>query len=75
MNFAIGLTEYFQSLGFDTTHWRKSLDGTQAVVHLDTVALLIDDAKVEIYRHDDDAFKEILTSDEWTEKEGEDINE
>ena len=68
MIFAIGITEYYNSLGFDTTHWRKSLDGTQAVVHYDTVQYLADESEVTVYRHDDEAFREVMMSAEWTEQ-------
>ena len=68
MNFAIGNTEYFNSLGFDTTHWRKSLDGTRSVVHYDTVQFLADESEITIYRHDDEAFREVMMSKEWTEQ-------
>lgn len=69
MIFAIGNTEMFNSLGFDTTHWRKSVDGTQSVVHYDTVQFLADKSEMTIYRHDDKAFKDVMMSEEWTEKE------
>lgn len=68
MNFAIGNTGYYNSLGFDTTHWRKSLDGTQSVVHYDTVHFLADESEITVYRHDDDAFREVMMSKEWTEQ-------
>ena len=68
MNFAIGNTEYYDSLGFDTTHWRKSLDGTQSVVHYDTVQFLADESEITLYRHDDEAFREVMMSKEWTEQ-------
>lgn len=68
MKFAIGNTEYFNSLGFDTTHWRKSLDGTQSVVHYDTVQFLADKSEITIYRHDDEAFGKVMMSKEWTEQ-------
>ena len=68
MNFAIGNTEYYDSLGFDTTHWRKALDGTQSVVHYDTVQFLADESEITIYRHDDDEFREVMMSKEWTEQ-------
>lgn len=71
MNFAIGNTEYYDSLGFDTTNWRKSLDGTLAVVHYDTIQFLADESEVTLYRHDDKAFKDVMMSEEWTEKEEE----
>ena len=72
MNFAIGNTEYFNSLGFDTTHWRKTLNGTQSVVHYDTVQFLADESEITIYRHDDEEFREVMLSEKWTEQVGED---
>ena len=68
MNFAIGNTEYYDSLGFDTTHCRKSLDGTQSVVHYDTIQFLADESQITLYRHDDDAFKDVMMSEEWSEQ-------
>lgn len=68
MNFAIGQTDYFNSLGFDTTHWRKSVDGTLSVVHYDTVQFLADESQITLYRHDDKAFKDVMMSAEWTEQ-------
>ena len=68
MNFAISNTEYYDSLGFDTTHWQKSLDGTQSVVHYDTVQYLADESEITLYRHDDEAFREVMMSEEWTEQ-------
>lgn len=73
MNFAIGNTEYFNTLGFDTTHWRKSLDGTQTVVHYDTVQFLADESEITLYRHDDESFREVMMSKEWTEQVEEDM--
>lgn len=72
MNFAIGNTEYYDSLGFDTTHWRKSLDGTQSVVHYDTVQFIADESEIMLYRHDDDTFKDVMMSKDWTEQVEED---
>ena len=69
MTFAIASTEYYKSLGFDTTHWRKSVDGTQAVVHYDTVEHVADVDKLTLYRHDDKSFRDVMQSDEWTEVE------
>lgn len=69
MTFAIGQTDYYNTLGFDTTHWRKSLDGTLAVVHYDTVEHVADVDKLTLYRHDDKAFKDVMQSNEWTEEE------
>lgn len=69
MTFAIASTEYYQSLGFNTDHWRKSVDDTLAVVHYDTVEHVADIDKLTLYRHDDKAFKDVMQSSEWTEDE------
>ena len=68
MNFAIGNTEYYDLLGFDTTHWRKSVDETKAVVHYNQVRFIADESKITVYRHDDEAFREVMMSKEWTEQ-------
>ena len=68
MNFAIGKTDYFNKIGFDTTNWRKSLDGTLSVVRYDTVQFLVDELQITLYRHDDKAFKDVMMSEEWTEQ-------
>ena len=68
MNFAIGNTEYYDSLGFDTSHWRKSVDGTRSVVHYDTVQFLADESEITIYRHDDKSFSDLMMSEEWTKQ-------
>ena len=69
MKFAIGSLEYFNSLGFNTEHWRKSVDGTLAMVHYDFAKVLCDDSQLEIYQHDSQEFEAILNSEAWTQQE------
>ena len=69
MRFCIGELEYFNSLGFDTEHWRKSVDGTKALVHASFALVVCDENKLDIYNHNSSELKEILNSEEWTHKE------
>lgn len=75
MLFAIGLASYFDSLGFDTTRWRKSLDGTKVLVHYDFAKVTCDDDKLEIYRHDSQEFLDIINGEEWVEPIEEELEE
>ena len=69
MKFAIGELEYFNSLGFNTEHWRKSVDGTKAMAHSEFVLALADKNQLEIYDIQGESFKTLLASPEWTKEE------
>ena len=69
MKFAIGDLEYFNSLGFNTEHWRKSVDGTKAMAHSEFVLTLADKNQLEIYDIQGESFKTLLASPEWTKEE------
>lgn len=69
MKFAIGDLEYFNSLGFNTEHWRKSVDGTKAMAHSEFVLTLADKNELEIYDIQSESFRELLASPEWTKEE------
>ena len=71
MKFAIGNTEYFKSVGFDPSHWRKSLDGKQALVHYELVRYVADKNKITVYQHDAPDFVALMEGDEWSEQEDE----
>ena len=71
MEFCIATIEYWQSVGFDCTNWRKSVDETKAMVHSEYAKVLVDirdNPNVEIYLSPSMEFTELLNSDEWTEK-------
>ena len=71
MEFCIATVEYWQSVGFDRTNWRKSVDGTKAMVHSEYAKVLVDvenNPNVEVYLSPSREFTELLSSDEWTEK-------
>ena len=42
MKFSIATVAFWQSVGFDTTNWRKSIDGTKALVHAKFASVLVD---------------------------------
>ena len=69
MKFAIGDLEYFNSLGFNTEHWRKSVDGTKAMAHAEFVLALADKNQLEIYDIQGESFRTLLASPEWTKEE------
>ena len=69
MKFAIGDLEYFNSLGFNTEHWRKSVDGTKAMAHSEFVLALADKNQLEIYDIQGESFKTLLASPEQTKEE------
>ena len=71
MEFCIATIEYWQSIGFDCTNWRKSVDETKAIVHSEYAKVLVDirdNPNVEIYLYPSREFIELLNSDEWTKK-------
>ena len=41
MKFCIATLTYWESIGFDTTDWRKSIDGTKAIAHDRFIKILI----------------------------------
>lgn len=69
MKFAIGDLEYFNSLGFNTEHWRKSVDGTKAMAHSEFVLTLANKEQLEIYDIQSESFRALLASPEWTKEE------
>jgi hypothetical protein len=74
MKFCISTIQYFESVGFSTTDWRKSVDGTKAIVHLEYAQTLIPnietDKNVQIYECPSDELNNLLSSSEWSVKEG-----
>lgn len=74
MEFCIATIEYWQSVGFDCTNWRKSVDETKAMVHSEYAKVLVnirDNPNVEIYLSPSRELTELLSSAEWTEGEEE----
>jgi hypothetical protein len=73
MNFCIGTVVYFNSIGFDTSIWRKSIDGTKTIVHAAFVKILIpdieNDTNLQIYMSPSAELKTLLNSPEWNVNE------
>lgn len=68
MKFAIASLEYWNALGYDTTHWRKSVDGTLAMCHYN-FAVLADENEIEVYDVASQEFKDLLASEVWSKQE------
>lgn len=70
MKFAIASVSYWDSIGMDSTKWRKSLDGTKALCHLSYAERLGINLhatpEVAIYDNVDTEFEELLNSPEWS---------
>lgn len=69
MNFCISTVEYFESIGFSTIGWRKSIDGTKAIAHDRFVKVLIPeyltDENIATYQCPSAELDNILNSNEW----------
>lgn len=76
MKFSIATVEFWQSVGFDTTNWRKSIDGTKALVHDKFARVLVDlnNENVITLDADSEEFKQII-NEEFTERPVEEITE
>ena len=76
MKFSIATVAFWQSVGFDTTHWRKSIDGTKALVHDKFAMALVslDDENIITLDVDSEEFKQII-NEEFTEQPVEEITE
>ena len=72
MNFIIALNSYFQSVGFSTDGWRKSVDGTKAIVHDKYAKVLIEienNENIQVYSCPSAELDIILNSSEWAIEE------
>ena len=79
MKFCIANTSYWESIGYNPIHWRKSIDGTKALCHLEYGEILAknldDNPNVEIFDTQDERFQGLLNSSEWSQDGTEDIIE
>lgn len=70
MRFAYGLATYLESVGFDTTHFRRSDDKLFVICHDKYVEKLVpikDNPNLKVYDSDSDEFRKLIT-DEFTPK-------
>jgi hypothetical protein len=69
MKFCIALVSFWQEHGFDCADWRKSADGTKAIVHIEYAKVLIPDVEtnsnVTVYTAPSIELDAILNSSEW----------
>jgi hypothetical protein len=72
MEFAIATLQFWNSVGFDTSYCRKSVDGTLAIIHLQYALILVPDARtnsnITIYETPG-SLDEIINSSVWTVSE------
>jgi hypothetical protein len=69
MKFCIALVTYFNQIGFDTTDWRKSIDGTKAICHDEFIKVLVPgyltDANITTYECPSDELEALLNGVDW----------
>jgi hypothetical protein len=69
MYFCIGTVMYFNSIGFNTTDWRHSVDGTKVIVHDKFIKVLIPnyvtDTSISVFACPSEELDSILNSEEW----------
>lgn len=72
MRFSVATISFWQSVGFDTTDWRTSTDGTKAMCHDKFARTLVDDdnPSVQTYDIDSTEFKKIIET-EFTSEDAE----
>lgn len=70
MKFSIATVAFWQLVGFDTENWRKSVDGTKALVHTKFARALVDlnNENVLTLDVDSEEFKALILN-EFTENE------
>ena len=75
MEFCIASVAFWQSCGFDVSNWRKSVDGTLALVHRAYAEVLVPDIgeldEVQVYRSPSAELDGVLGSEEWSKNEAE----
>jgi len=77
MEFCIATVAFWQSHGFDCTSWRKSVDGTLALVHRAYAEVLVPDIaeldEVTVYRSPSTELDGVLGGVEWSVPESSEI--
>jgi hypothetical protein len=70
MKFAIATVENFEKHGFDTTDFRKSVDGTKAIIHQGYVETLVEAVEnnedFTIYTAPSSELTSLLSGSEWS---------
>ena len=70
MKFVIANVEFFERLGYSTKYWRKSLDESKTICHLEYAEILVYDLE----NNDDvtilttEEARELMATSEWTEE-------
>ena len=71
MKFVIAEISFFERLGYNTKYWRKSVDVSKTICHLEYAEILAHDLhnnpKVQIV--DASEAQDIMATEEWTQEE------
>ena len=71
MKFVIAEISFFERLGYNTKYWRKSVDGTKTICHLEYAEILAHDLetndKVQIVETSE--AQDIMATNEWSWEE------
>ena len=71
MKFVIAEISFFERLGYNTKYWRKSVDGSKTICHLEYAEILAHDLhnnpKVQIV--DAPEAQDIMATNEWSWEE------
>ncbi|QPI17131.1 hypothetical protein [Staphylococcus phage vB_StaM_SA1] len=73
MKFAIANVEFFDKLGYNTEHWRKSVDGTLTICHLEYAEILSNNLheNEEVQIVEAPEALDIMSTDVWSSTEEE----
>lgn len=78
MIYVVSTVEVFQSVGIDTTHLRKSADGSLAIIHREFLDPLVQSLQQHpetvIYEYQSKELDDLLSSPAWTKQETPDIS-
>ena len=71
MKYVIISVDRLAELGIDSKEFRKSNDGSLAILHEEFIQPVTDTAALERYEHDSVELKELLISPRWKDLNGE----
>lgn len=71
MKFAIANVEFFDKLGYNTEFWRKSIDGTLTICHLEYAEILSNNLheNEEVQIVEASEASDIMSTDVWSSTE------
>lgn len=77
MKFVIGKVSFFESLGYNTKYWRKSINGEKTICHIEYAEILIynleNNPEVQIIEASE--AHEVMATEEWSLNSTEEVYE